>query len=74
MRDGLPVEGISFLLGNDMAGDKVTPNPIVTDIPIIEEVEGLVKLHPTVFSSCVVTRAIAKKEALKLSKTTLWLI
>ncbi len=35
----------------------------MTEVPITEEDEGLVKLHPRVFSSCVVTRAMAKREA-----------
>lgn len=64
LRDGLPVGGITFLLGNDLAGDKVTsraPNPIIMKVPRIEEDEGLAKLYPGMFSSCVVTRAMAKK-------------
>lgn len=58
LRDGLPGEGITFLLGNDLAG---VPNPIVMKEPRIDEDEGLAKLRPGVFSSCVGTRAIAKK-------------
>lgn len=64
LRDGLPVGGITFLLGNDLVGDKVTshaPNPIIMKVPRIEEDEGLAKFYPGVFSSCVVTRAMAKK-------------
>lgn len=46
-----------------MAGDKVTtvPDPIDMDAPRIKENRELTKLHPDVFSSCVVTRAMAKK-------------
>lgn len=64
LRDGLPVGGITFLLGNDVAGDKVTSdlNPILMKVPKTEE-DMLSKLHPSVFSSCVVTRAMAKKRA-----------
>ncbi len=66
LRDGLPVEGILFLLGNDLAGDKVTgcsPTPILMEVPKVDENDQLAKLHPHVFSSCVVTRAMAKREA-----------
>jgi len=54
----LPVEGISLLLGNDLAGDKVIMEPIVSDEPSYEENE----LENTdVFSTCVVTRTMSKK-------------
>ena len=29
----LPIEGVSMLMGNDLAGDKVVVNPIVSDKP-----------------------------------------
>ena len=32
----LPCEGISLLLGNDLAGGKVHPAPVVCDTPLIE--------------------------------------
>lgn len=68
VRDGQPVGGI---LGNDVAGDKTNfnPNPIVMKVPRIEEDDGLANMHPGVFSSCVVTHAMAKN----LNSTcTLW--
>ena len=33
----LPFEGVQLLLGNDLAGDKVVVNPIVTDVPCVEQ-------------------------------------
>jgi hypothetical protein len=57
-RPTIPVKGISLLLGNDLAGDKVIINPIVSDEPSEEEN----KLENTnVFPACFVTRAMRKK-------------
>lgn len=33
LRPSLPVKGISMILGNDLAGDKVTGDPRVSDVP-----------------------------------------
>ena len=37
VRPTLPIEGVSMLLGNDLAGDKVVVNPIVSDKPCFED-------------------------------------
>ena len=37
LRSSLPFEGVHLLLGNDLAGDKVVVNPLVTDTPIMDE-------------------------------------
>ena len=59
----LPMRGISLLLGNDLAGGKVLPSPIVCDSPVEDSVtETLKKEIPRIFPSCVVTRAQAMKE------------
>ena len=50
---GLPCEGISLLLGNDLAGDKVQPDPVVGDTPLTE-IE-----HPEMCN--VITRAASKR-------------
>ena len=60
VRPTLPIEGISLLLGNDLAGDKVIVNPIVSDKPCFEddcEEQG----NADIFSACAVTRAMEKK-------------
>ena len=36
MRPTLPIEGVSMLLGNDLSGDKVVVNPIVSDNPVLK--------------------------------------
>uniref|UniRef100_A0AAQ4NYV1 Gypsy retrotransposon integrase-like protein 1 n=1 Tax=Gasterosteus aculeatus aculeatus TaxID=481459 RepID=A0AAQ4NYV1_GASAC len=56
----LAVEGVALLLGNDIAGGKVSPVPEVTDRP---QPNGsdivLVQKYPQVFPACVLTRAQA---------------
>ena len=60
----LPMRGISLLLGNDLAGGKVLPSPIVCDSPVEDSVtETLEKEIPRIFPSCVVTRAQAINES-----------
>lgn len=44
-------------------------DPIVMDAPRIEQDYGLAKLPPDVFSSCVVTCAMAKKS---IDSTSYW--
>ena len=62
-----PVTGITFLLGNDLAGRLVVPNVIVTEKPVSETLEP----DPDCFvnPSCVVTRS--KKPCLDESSVTL---
>ena len=59
----LPMRGISMLLGNDLAGGKVFPSPVVCDIPeVSSETEELEHEIPGIFPSCVVSRAQAMKK------------
>lgn len=58
----LPFEGIQLLLGNDLAGDKVVINPIVTDVPCVEQLPDPVEKEiPNLYPACAVTRAMKKK-------------
>jgi len=62
IRSSLPVKGITFILGNDLAGGKVLPAPEVTDAPCVCSVsDDVISLHPEVFSACAVTRAQSAK-------------
>ena len=67
MRPSLPVEGISLILGNDLAGEKVMVVPRVVEKPIDDEkTERLAEKFPGIFPASVVTRSMkAKKEAIK---------
>jgi hypothetical protein len=58
----LPVEGIHLLLGNDLAGDKVVVNPLVTDKPSLDQkLDPIEKEYPELYPACAVTRAMSKK-------------
>ena len=67
MRPSLPVEGISLILGNDLAGEKVMVEPRVVDKPRDDErTERLAEKFPGIFPASVVTRSMkAKKAAIK---------
>ena len=64
----LPFKGVHLLLGNDLAGDKVVVNPLVTDTPNIGQTDDPIEQEiPDLYPSCAVTRAMAKKAILKNS-------
>ena len=67
MRPSLPVEGISLILGNDLAGEKVMVDPRVVEKPRDDEkTEKLAEKFPGIFPASVITRSMkAKKEAIK---------
>ena len=67
MRPSLPVEGISLILGNDLAFEKVMVDPRVVEKPRDDEkTERLAEKFPGIFPASVVTRSMkAKKEAIK---------
>ena len=66
-RPSLPVEGISLILGNDLAGERVMVDPRVVEKPRDnEKTERLAEKFPGIFPASVVTRSMkAKKEAIK---------
>lgn len=62
VRPVLPVKGISFILGNDLAGGKVVPSLEVTDTLSTEySTDELSRRYPNAFTACVITRAQSKK-------------
>lgn len=70
VRPALPIKGVDFILGNDLAGGKVMPVPEVLDSPGLNS-----ETHPSassdVFPACVVTRAQSKRYGLDLSDSFL---
>ena len=65
VRQTLPFKGVHLLLGNDLAGDKVVVNPLVTDMPCMEQSPDPIQQElPDLYPSCAVTRAMAKKAML----------
>lgn len=68
----LPIEDIAFLMGNDIAGGKVTPVLEVLDTPQRKEDGNADLTPPNLFPACVVTRAQARKsDDVPLSDTVL---
>ena len=66
----LPFKGVHLLLGNDLAGDKVVVNPLVTDTPNIGQTADPIEQEiPDLYPSCAVTRAMAKRAILKNSNS-----
>lgn len=62
VRKQFPVEGVSFILGNDLAEGKVLVTPEVTAVPLSEHPDELRSKYPGVFSVCAMTRARSKQE------------
>ncbi|KAK0152899.1 hypothetical protein N1851_005430 [Merluccius polli] len=71
VRPSLPMRGVTFVLGNDIAGGKVTPVLEVFDQPDVSQPDVLGRSYPDVFPVCAVTRAQARKlgDAVDLSDT-----
>ena len=54
----MSIKGIRFLLGTDLANDRVGVAPRVVGCPAVEvETEALEGEFPGIFPACVVTRA-----------------
>lgn len=62
VRSQLPIVGVGLILGNDLAGEKVFPRPIVTSKDNINDLSNLSQ-SSNMFPACAVTRAQAKKFA-----------
>ncbi|XP_064093712.1 uncharacterized protein LOC135206254 [Macrobrachium nipponense] len=62
--DSLPIPNIDFLLGNDIAGARVIPDPVVVDTPLIENpVKDLEE--KAMFQSCVVEHSLRTLDTAK---------
>ena len=60
IRPFLPFKGVHLLLGNDLAGDKVVVNPLVTDTPNIDQTPDPIEQEiPDLYPSCAVTQGMA---------------
>ena len=66
----LPIEGVTFLLGNDLAGSRVNVTPIVCSTPCVDEAtELLEESFPGIFPDCVVTRSQSRQGKLDVAKS-----
>ena len=62
IRPSLPFKGVHLLLGNDLAGDKVVVNPLLTNTPCEDQLPDPIEQEiPDLYPSCAVTRAMGKK-------------
>ena len=58
----LPFKGIHLLLGNDLAGDMVVVDPLLTSTPCVDQPPDPIEQEISCrFPSFAVTRAMAKK-------------
>ncbi len=67
----LPVDNVSFILGNYIVGGNVFPRPVVINEPIECASTALVEKLPLVFPACAVTRSRSRKfqDAVDLSNS-----
>jgi len=63
VRPELPVRGVSMLLGNDLAGGKVLPYPIVSPKPCTELDNDE---SSAIFPACAVTRSMTRQAMLEI--------
>ena len=62
LRPTLPMAGVSLILGNDLAGEKVMPELLVISDPMkAKEADSSIEINTQVFPSCAVTRAKARE-------------
>ena len=61
--DSLPFDGIQLILGNDLAGEKVTVNPVLSNTPCTECIPVTAEQEiPDLYPSCAVPRAMSKQQ------------
>ncbi len=53
----MPVDNVSLILGNDLAGGNVFPSPIVVSKPVVCDSTDLSATYPLAFPACAVTRS-----------------
>jgi hypothetical protein len=61
IRSFLPFKGVHLFLGNDLAGDTVLVNPLVTDTPCVDQTPDPIEQEiPDLYPLCAVIRAIVQ--------------
>ena len=68
VRPELSVKGVSMLLGNDLAGGKVLPEPIVSNSPCTDVVPEEDK---DIFPACAVTMSMTRKALCEVNENKL---
>uniref|UniRef100_A0A8C5CMY1 Gypsy retrotransposon integrase-like protein 1 n=1 Tax=Gadus morhua TaxID=8049 RepID=A0A8C5CMY1_GADMO len=65
VRPALPVEGVTLILGNGAAGERVwgdvAPSPVVSSVPLVRKQPDEDEISfPEVFTACAVTRSMSQ--------------
>ena len=68
----LPVSGVHLLLGNDLAGDKIVVNPLVTANPSLDQIDPIEIEIPNLYQGCADSRDMAKKAVLNEVEISLY--
>ncbi|XP_076055291.1 uncharacterized protein LOC143033689 [Oratosquilla oratoria] len=67
--DRLPVEGVSLLIGNDLAGGVMLHNAMVSSCPSVENNTSQIEKNlPGLFPACAVTRSMSQRESAESSE------
>ncbi|XP_076031965.1 uncharacterized protein LOC143019869 [Oratosquilla oratoria] len=67
--DKLPVEGVSLLIGNDLAGGTMLPNVIGSSCPCAENNTSQLEADiPGIFTACAVTRSMSRRVEAEISE------
>ncbi|XP_076035252.1 uncharacterized protein LOC143021537 [Oratosquilla oratoria] len=67
--DKLPVEGVSLLIGNDLAGGTMLPDAIVSSCPSDENNTSQLEADiPGIFPACAVTRSMSRRVEAEISE------
>jgi len=62
IRPTLPVDGVSLLLGNDIAGERVIINSWLSSLPCSDGMDQVTQDIPGLYPACAVTRSMTKKD------------
>ena len=74
-RPTLPVEGVSLLLGNDLAGSRVNVDPCLSSVPCVSDSTNETSQEfAGLFPACTITRAITCTMAKQAEKQSLLLV
>ena len=71
VEDNLVIDNVHILLGNEVSGDKVIPDPVVCPVPVKDV--GIVELerkNPYLFPSCATTRSQAQSHPVNTNDGT----
>lgn len=60
IQPSFPVEGVTFILGNNLAGGRILDSPELTPVSLVKWPDQLLPKYPDAFLACTVTRVMFK--------------